>query len=453
MKFKEWIVDNSYFGNWIVEFLDVANMSTADIDLKRAETTEFDQDSAEEDCRDSVENYFDRGDFFDGIYDSAEEDPNFFDEYGVMNPDFWLDDNPEPDEEEEPEEHEKWKDEYQEVQDDYENAVKRWERDMRSKRQSAEESMSDAMQEAIDECIEEKRNEWEDENSDAPDVKYNFTIDSDNFEVVFNKGSEYVSGFNIPDIWDITFEGPRGYSTTNKHKNATAIYKQLLLSVKKLLETEEVKGLSFSPAEPAMALVYNQFIKQFLSKDFIRVQTFTLVKKDVVREILDGKWGGTEVSKNRFKSLILGTSREARQKLQQIKQNKLSNRKLLKEVPVGKITQMDTMSFDGKYGSTGKPAYIPVVILDAVLRNGMVFYTVGQLLKKREESYGYNAFVKGENEADQDASKFHIEITEINPTAISENGANVTPQQKQMLLKMLQSQYPRRYQTIANYLN
>lgn len=453
MKFKEWIVNNSDFGYWIVEFLDVANMSTADIKLNTSGSTEFDEESAEENCRNNIEDYFDTSEYLDGIYDDVDEDPNFLDDYGVTTPDFWLDDNPEPDENEEPEEHEKWKDEYQEVQDDYESAVRKWKKSMDSKRQEAEENISSAIQDSIDDCVNQTRSEWEDENSDSGDLNYKFTVGHDNFEVTFNKGSEFVSGFNIPDIWDISFEGPKGYSTTNKHRNATVIYKQLLLSVKKLLETERVNGISFTPAEAAMALVYNQFIKQFLSKDFIRVQTFTLVKKDIVREILDGKWGGSEISRNRFKSLILDTSREARHKLQKIKQNKIANRNLAKEAPIGKIIQMDTLNFDG---GRNVPAYVPLIVLGAGARYGTVFYTVAQLFKKREVGYGFTAFLKDGSDNNLDytaANKFHMEVTEVNPERLSQNDSNVTPQQKQLLIRMLQSQYPGRYQSIANYLN
>ena len=451
MKFKEWVEKNTDFGCWIVEFLDVANMATSDIELKKATPSEFDYDSAQESCRESVSDYFDTSDYLEGVYDSVEEDPNFFDDYGVIEPEIWLEDNPEPDQEEEPEEYEKWKDEYENVKESYDDAIERWERNMRSKRREAEQSISDAMDEAIDECVESTKQEWEDENESSADVQYNFTIGSDNFEVSFNKGSEYVSGFNIPDIWDITFEGPSGYSTTNKNKNATLIYKQLLLSVKKLLETEKVNGVTFTPAEPAMALVYNQFYKQFLSNDFIRVQTFTLVKKEVVREILEGKWGGSEVSKNRFKTLILNASREARMKLQQIKQQKATNRDLVKNVPIGKFVQIDT-TMGPSSESPGSPAIIPMIVLGVSQRHGSVFYLVGQVFKKREQGYGYDALPKTGNIDFSDLNKFHFEITDVAPQGLSKND-NIGPELKRLMIQILKTQYPGRYQSIANYLN
>jgi hypothetical protein len=450
MEFKDWVTNNSDFGQWIVEFLDVAKMSTDGVDLiKKDNSDSFDEYEANDSCRDSISYDFDRSSYMDGIYDNPEEDPNFEEEYGVTNPEFWLEDNPEPDEEEEPEDHEKWQEEWQQVNDDYESAQSDWRDDMEKKKEKAEEDIDSAIDEYVSDCVDEARREWERENTSSSEAEVNFEVDGEEFTVSFEKGTKYLGSFTLDNVWDITFKGPQGYSTTGKNKNATLIYRNLLLSVKKLLETEEVNGISFSAAEPAMALVYNQFYKQFLSKDFIRVETFTFVKRSIAKEVMDGKRG--DFAKGQLKRSMLSSSRNTREKLKSIKSEKLKMRQILQSPPIGKMFVIEYSS--GIYNAQTNSytdGFVPMIITGAVQKYGRVLYTVLKFYTM-DDNRRVNPIPKSHG-GDLDFQKLEIEPNELeinSPALQSPLTDNVV---KNAILTALRTKKPEEFKKIANYV-
>lgn len=264
MQFSEFISHYGDFGRWILpEVADVASMDTSHINL---EGEKFDEDKAERECSDQVDRYWDGGDYYDDIYDDPDDDPHF----DAESPDDWATDHPEPvrgdfeTEEEYSAAHLKWEEEYSKIQQSYEDAVSEWEEEMERRRDRASEAEWEARQEEVSNCVQEKRQKWE---SQAVEYRYSFQYDDDDYEVTFSKESAFWGGWRIENIWEVVFEGPEGTSTTNKGHGAATVYQHLILAVKRLLETVRVDGLSFIPAEPGMALVYERFYRNFLSRD------------------------------------------------------------------------------------------------------------------------------------------------------------------------------------------
>lgn len=98
--------------------------------------------------------------------------------------------------------------------------------------------------------------------------------------------------FDRTNFYEIAFSrGPQNsYKLTGKAgTGANNVYTQVLLAIKKLFETTQVDGLYFSPADSAMSLVYRRFFQQYLSKDFMQIDSFNYVRKDKIRKMLKGQ--------------------------------------------------------------------------------------------------------------------------------------------------------------------
>jgi hypothetical protein len=329
MNFAEWL---SKQGHWFWEFHDIKDLPTDDIELEPVDLEEFDEDDARSDCEDQVDRYGDFSYCYEDIYDDPEDDPDF----KAETPEEWLENNPEPDDhdyedqEEFKEDLEQWVEDRKQAEEEYKSALKNWKKEMQRRRYSAEECESKARWEQINDCIDEKSREFEEEKArSAQDYRYSFDVDGDNFEVHFSRndpikvGNNYISG-----VWGITFEGPQGVSSTNKGKNQNTIYTKLLLSIKKLLEVEEVNVLQFSPAEPAMGLVYHRFYKMFLAKDFLRTNASSYVRKTVLKEALKGEPAAFKID---IYKKILKAHRDLMQKGRQVKEFKNSQRVLMRK--------------------------------------------------------------------------------------------------------------------------
>ncbi len=120
------------------------------------------------------------------------------------------------------------------------------------------------------------------------EVECRFDYKGQDFEV--HMASATIQG--VPDVWVVTFEGPRGYGTTGKSGTASsAIYSRMLGCVKQLFDMKKVNGLSFSPAEPGMAVPYDLFYRTYLRPDppkgkgFMRVSSGLYVSKELIREL------------------------------------------------------------------------------------------------------------------------------------------------------------------------
>jgi hypothetical protein len=58
-----------------------------------------------------------------------------------------------------------------------------------------------------------------------------------------------------------------------------------MAAIKKLMDTVEVNGLAFSPAEPAMGLIYQRLFER-LGKEFVRVASSYYVRRTYLQELL-----------------------------------------------------------------------------------------------------------------------------------------------------------------------
>lgn len=349
MNFRGWFDNN--FDLW--EMTGIANMDTSHITFQPIDS--FDEEDARTECERDAEHNFDYSDYNDGIYDEPEDDPDF----SALTAEDWVLDNPKPErsdfetDEEYKEELESWQDQYDEIESDYDTAVRRWRREMSSRRNSAEEAASEAQQEYIDDCVDAARRQHGGDD-DEEGLEYKFDMDGKDYTVAFVKIKEHeYEGQEIEDIYSLTFEGPRGYSLTREEGGkATKIYTQLLLAAKKFLETQKVNGLSFTPADPGMALVYKRFVSQFLPKDFIQVSSDTYLKKSIVRELTKDM---TDEKKKAAYGTMIQSRRDVRDKLKNIAATKMKSRKdfIALKPFIGQVATI----FDD-YANVFKPVYI-----------------------------------------------------------------------------------------------
>lgn len=245
-------------------------------------------------------------------------------------------------------------------------------------------------------------------DDDDKNLSYEFKVGSDKFKVVFEKRKNYFSRVanqygektssksptnliynSIPNLnfWSVDFYGPQGLKTTNRNKNVAIIYKNLLLSIKKLLETEKVDVLHFSPAESQMSLIYNRFYNQFLSQDFLRIGTFEFLRKKITEEIMNGDYG--ETIKNKISNILSTVSRQADKEFENIRSSKKKQRELLKSVPKGKIFQYET-TFLSPENYSRELGVVPMMVVDSSWFQGRAFYKVVAIYNKNKTPFSAN---------------------------------------------------------------
>lgn len=170
------------------------------------------------------------------------------------------------------------------------------------------------------------------------------------FEVIFDhNGSEFIVTFrsmwisdhedeSVPDVYEVIFEGPQGVdSTGTSGTGASAIYSKVMAAIKKFVDNVPINGLTWSPYEPAMALVYKKFFKSF-GKEFVQTKPYLYLKLDYLREKLKsdpGKRAGT------YKSM-LATARGGRETEKQIRAEKASIRPIRQAIKsmIGQIVTL-----------------------------------------------------------------------------------------------------------------
>lgn len=134
---------------------------------------------------------------------------------------------------------------------------------------------------------------------------YDFYVDGIRYTAMFVyddlAGSEVV---NLPDVdltgYEVMFMGPKGLSSSNQAgTSATAVYSQLLMAVRALIEQTQktdhpAQFLRFSPAEPKMALLYNRFYQRYLSQSYKMVARNLYVDKSVLQAHMDSMPTGAQ---------------------------------------------------------------------------------------------------------------------------------------------------------------
>jgi hypothetical protein len=127
-----------------------------------------------------------------------------------------------------------------------------------------------------------------------------------------------------------------------------------LAGAKKLLDSGNVNGLYFSPADKKMALIYRKFFEDYLSKDFIQPVKYLYLKKSFLRERIEKL---APEQKQLVYSTILGSNRDIRSNLKQIQQEKIAERNLVLAAKkfVGKVAGYK------QYGGMIVPVYVVAI--------------------------------------------------------------------------------------------
>jgi len=103
--------------------------------------------------------------------------------------------------------------------------------------------------------------------------EYTWTFNDYKYAVYFEK---ITHPFELPDGTDVEangyvveFVGPRGTRPTDLAGGASAIiYKQMMLAIRKLIETQKVDYLAFAGSVGKMDRLYDRFVKTFLGDRF-----------------------------------------------------------------------------------------------------------------------------------------------------------------------------------------
>lgn len=153
--------------------------------------------------------------------------------------------------------------------------------------------------------------------------KISFTQNGQYFTIWFAETNIEFQGNYIPDCYEISFKGPSDYDLTGTSGNsASAVYTKLLAGIAKFLEEEApVNGLSFSGNEPVMDLIYNRFYKQYLQKEFLRINSKEYISKKYLKKNLQNSSSKQNAYKN-----IISANRVHVNFLNDIKQNKSKRR-------------------------------------------------------------------------------------------------------------------------------
>lgn len=333
------------FKEWFLEMSGIKDMDTTNVALSPI-ASRFDLYTAQDRCTARMKEQ----DFYKGIRDSYEDDEEF-----MKQLEDWRAAHPEPDYYSGTGEYRAWEEEYHKL-------IKAWETANRERRSAVQPQIDEFMKDCVQQAEAEYRAKMPNKG-----YKYNFNIDGKNYIATFyrmderqqrNDGSfskiiPYIG--TIPNVFTIEFEGPDGYSLTRREGGgATKIYTQLLLGAKKLMESENVNAMYFSPADSAMALMYKKFYDQFLSKDFIQPGKNMYIRKSYLKEKLKNV---PDDKKQYIYSMILSGNRDIRQGLKDISQRKISERNMLMSAKqnIGKI-----VGYKYSYGNV-----IPVYVLGA----------------------------------------------------------------------------------------
>lgn len=426
MQFKNWIKQTEY-----MEMSDIQNMPTDSVNLEPLHGEEFDENEAEKEC-DHELRYKDFSDL-SGIYDYPEDDPDF----DMESPQQWEEENPQPD----PDEYEhntkdedyikdlnSWEKERQIHLKQYHEKKVEWEAEMHNRRVKAEDKESEARYEAIQNCIEAKRDKHDHPERTKGGFSSQFTHKNEEFEVTMERKSIKYAGHNVPGSFEIAFVGPNGYYTTNTAgNNAPAIYTQVLLAVKKLMATQVVNGISFAPAEPGMALVYQRFYDRFLKNDFVRINKSEAVRKTFIDKI-NQQLNPNE--KAQIDASIKSTEQETNAYLNQIKNNRGQERqiKIMAQTMLYKVLKKkdghnifvarvfmnkNTMMVEGITDDNNSPEKIPlddITQIPADMNSGNKLLTIISQNSKWMSKINQKAF-------DVLAKQYGVNQTTINKTA------------------------------------
>lgn len=128
---------------------------------------------------------------------------------------------------------------------------------------------------------------------------YYFRVNGQNFKFM---AEIFKYNYNMNSV-SISFSGNDGHKLTGTSKNSgSAVYSQILLAIKKLLEIEPIDYISFSAADIQMAPIYERFFNKFLSNEFIHYDKYGYIRRTKLKEILQNS--SEEEKKTIYKNMI-----------------------------------------------------------------------------------------------------------------------------------------------------
>jgi hypothetical protein len=73
----------------------------------------------------------------------------------------------------------------------------------------------------------------------------------------------------LKNVYQIDFLKDNTYSATRSNSQSSSIYEKIMFGIKKLIDTKPVDGISFSPYEKDMLLVYHTFISKLTDMELV----------------------------------------------------------------------------------------------------------------------------------------------------------------------------------------
>lgn len=160
---------------------------------------------------------------------------------------------------------------------------------------------------------------------------HNFYINGDEYRVSLDK----VSGGITDNGYDVTLSGPNSLDLTGLGKG-TQVYKNVIMSLKKLIEQENPDYLSFYGVTDEQSWMYNKFYERYLKQYYTMVDDKTYLRNDLMDQFK--KRGGTEWEK--VKDMRVGFDYNAYKKGLQSDKEKQREVFLSKRNMVGKIVRL-----------------------------------------------------------------------------------------------------------------
>lgn len=341
MRFREW---------YYMEMGGIKTMDTSHIQLQ-PKIPEFYRYDALSDCKAKAKEQ----EWYRGIYDNPQDDPD----YKGIDEEEWTREHPMPSRNS-PEYH-TWTNEYIKMVNDRRDIERAW----RKKQEEKLSIIRPRYDLFVKGCIEEAEREHN-KTAEPEGYHHEFNIGADNYRVDFYKVPENDQRYDyrkvtdiigtIPGLFSITFKGPRDYDLTGTAgAGATKVYTQLLAAAKKLLESNNVNGLSFSPADKKMALVYRKFFEDYMSQDFIQPMPYLYIRKSFLKERMAKL---PPEQRQQVYSQILQGNRDIRANLKQIQQQKIAERNLILAAKkfVGKVAGLK------RWGGSITPVYVKEIL-------------------------------------------------------------------------------------------
>lgn len=116
-------------------------------------------------------------------------------------------------------------------------------------------------------------------------MRYDFTIDGENYDVVFSPTKIFGNdGILAKNGVNILFHGPRLTLLTGKNK-APTVYRQVFLAIRKYIQQFNPDGLVFYGAVAEQDWMYNRFYERYLKQKYIQINSEVYLSNDYIEKV------------------------------------------------------------------------------------------------------------------------------------------------------------------------